>query len=249
MKRTMALSSDDLSLSILYDNLASAPGTTSGWGFSCLVRAGRESILFDTGAKGSLLMQNMGAMGIPPSSVSLVMLSHFHGDHTGGMDSFLAMNSNVTVYFPASFSSGFVERVLASGASAVPVSGPVEITRDIYSTGEMGREVKEQAMAIDTDKGLVIVTGCAHPGFMEVIAHVRCISEKNIFMVVGGFHLESRSRVEIEKVLGYFHRQDIRYVCPGHCTGPIAEEMFKLEFGCRHIPMGTGRIIRLAEFV
>ncbi|HPI98110.1 MAG TPA: MBL fold metallo-hydrolase [Synergistales bacterium] len=245
----MVLSSENLSLSILYDNIVWAAGTESGWGFSCLVRTGRESILFDTGAKGSLLLQNMKAMDISPSSVSSVVLSHFHGDHTGGMDAFLGMNSNVPVYFPASFSSGFVERVLASGASAVPVSGPVEIADSVYSTGEMGREVKEQAMAIDTDKGLIIVTGCAHPGFMEVIAHVRCISEKNIFMIVGGFHLESRSGFEIEKVMGYFQRQDIRYVCPGHCTGPLAEEIFKLEFGSRYIPMGTGRVIQLSEFI
>lgn len=245
----MVLDSKELSLQVIYDNLVSDPRTTRGWGFSCLVRTSRESILFDTGAKGSILLGNMKAMEIDPRSIDLVVLSHYHGDHTGGMDAFLEKNSDLTVYIPASFSRGFTDRVLASGASLVPVSEAMELTDGCFSTGEMGKAVKEQALVLDTEKGLIVITGCAHPGFMEVVAHVRCISDKNIFMALGGFHLESRTRFEIEKVLGYFHRQNIRYVSPGHCTGPVAEEMFRLEYGSRYIPMGTGRVIRLSEFV
>ncbi|GAF70756.1 unnamed protein product, partial [marine sediment metagenome] len=48
------------------------------------------------------------------------------------------------------------------------VEGPVEIFSDVYSTGEIGTGIKEQAMVLKTEQGLIIITGCSHPGIVTV---------------------------------------------------------------------------------
>jgi len=71
---------------IVYDNRTLDPNLTSGWGFACLVG---DDLLFDTGGDGRTLLSNMAQMGIDPAGIRTVVLSHAHGDHTGGLGALL----------------------------------------------------------------------------------------------------------------------------------------------------------------
>ena len=55
------------------------------WGFSALVEADGRRILFDTGQRSNVVLDNSGELDIDLSTVTDVVLSHFHGDHTGGL--------------------------------------------------------------------------------------------------------------------------------------------------------------------
>lgn len=55
------------------------------WGFSALVEADGHRILFDTGTQPETVLKNAKELGIDLSDVEDVVLSHFHGDHTGGL--------------------------------------------------------------------------------------------------------------------------------------------------------------------
>jgi 7,8-dihydropterin-6-yl-methyl-4-(beta-D-ribofuranosyl)aminobenzene 5'-phosphate synthase len=55
------------------------------WGFAALVEADGRRILFDTGLRPETVLQNARELGIDLSSVTDVVLSHHHGDHTGGL--------------------------------------------------------------------------------------------------------------------------------------------------------------------
>ena len=59
-----------------------------------------ETILFDTGGKGELLLSNMAAAGFMPDQIDSVVLSHAHGDHTGGLQDLLEINNEVKVFVP-----------------------------------------------------------------------------------------------------------------------------------------------------
>jgi len=47
--------------------------------------AGEDTILFDAGLGGELWVQKLDEAGVKPESVKLVLLTHMHGDHIGGL--------------------------------------------------------------------------------------------------------------------------------------------------------------------
>jgi 7,8-dihydropterin-6-yl-methyl-4-(beta-D-ribofuranosyl)aminobenzene 5'-phosphate synthase len=55
------------------------------WGYAALVEVDGKRILFDTGARPRTVLENAHELGIDLSGVEDVVLSHNHGDHTGGL--------------------------------------------------------------------------------------------------------------------------------------------------------------------
>jgi 7,8-dihydropterin-6-yl-methyl-4-(beta-D-ribofuranosyl)aminobenzene 5'-phosphate synthase len=85
-----------VTVTILCDNLVYRPCLLAEHGFSALieVRDGSRSfsVLFDTG-QGLTLLHNAAALEVELARVSAVVLSHGHYDHTGGLSSLAALNS------------------------------------------------------------------------------------------------------------------------------------------------------------
>ena len=107
---------------VTYDNNPYDDRLKIAWGFSCVVRCGGKSILFDTGGDSPTLLYNMEQLQIDPKEIDMVVLSHIHGDHVGGLSGFLKRNSNVTVYLPKSFPQSFKTEVESYGAKFEEVS-------------------------------------------------------------------------------------------------------------------------------
>ena len=235
------IESKNLSIVILYDNNPYKEGLKTGWGFSCLIKA-KKTILFDTGGDGTILLENMEKLGINPEEIDIVVLSHIHGDHVGGLKSVLERNSKVVVYLPKSFPQSFKEYV-KKYARVVEVHEPIEICEGIYSTGELGWWIKEQALIVNTDKGLIVITGCAHPGIVKMVKTAKDLLGNDVLLVMGGFHLFSKSNDEILKIVSDFKKLGVRYVAPCHCSGDAAREIFKSEYGENFISAGVGKII------
>ena len=176
-------------LSIVYNNVPFNEALTTSWGFSCFIKRNDRGILFDTGGSGDILLSNMEKLGIRPEQVDLIVLSHIHGDHTGGLGSFLSRNSKVSIYVPQSFPQAFKNDLYKSKTNLVSVSGPIEICERVYIGGEMGTEIREQCLILKTKKGLVIITGCAHPGIVNMARHAKEWLKADIYLALGGFHL------------------------------------------------------------
>jgi len=229
-----------LLLTVLYDNYPFRPGLRTAWGFSCLVELGEEVILFDTGGSAGILLSNMRALGIEPDRIQKVALSHIHGDHVGGLLGFLEKNSAVTVYLPASFPEGFKDRVRCCGARVVEVRGPMEIGEGVYSTGEMGTRIREQALVVESSEGLVVITGCAHPGIVEVVRRAVEIGEEKVHLVVGGFHMAGMPEARVRAVVQAFRELGVARVAPCHCSGDLARRLFREAWGGGFHPAGVG---------
>ena len=84
---------EGVKLTILYDNNPGDPNLRSAWGFSCLVQMKGMNLLFDTGGDWRTLEHNMRELRVDPRSIGIVLLSHAHGDHIGGLGGFLAVNT------------------------------------------------------------------------------------------------------------------------------------------------------------
>jgi len=226
----------EVKLAVVYDNKSLRPHLGSAWGFACLVNG---DLLFDTGGDGSTLLSNMARMGIDPAGIKTVVLSHAHGDHTDGLAGLLGTGVRPAVYVPRSFPRRFQTDV-RSLTALVEVHGPVEIRPGIHTTGEVGRGIVEQALVVETAQGLVVVTGCAHPGIVEMVRHAKESPGGEVYLVLGGFHLGGASRRRVERVIASFRRLGVRKVAPCHCTGDRAREMFAEAFGEDYILTGVG---------
>ncbi|MEA3406461.1 MAG: MBL fold metallo-hydrolase [Chloroflexota bacterium] len=237
----------DITLTIVYDNDPYTPGLKTAWGFGCFIEGMEKTILFDTGGDAPTLLSNMSALDIEPQQVEVVVLSHIHADHTGGLEGFLQRNAQVTVWAPASFPQRFDTAITRQGADMVRIHKPQSICEGVYSTGEMGRSIAEQALILDTKKGVVVITGCAHPGVADMVARAHEVVEGELLFVVGGFHLGSASRQQIEGIISRFRDMDVQYVGPTHCSGEMAKRLFREEYGDHYLDVGVGRVIRLED--
>jgi 7,8-dihydropterin-6-yl-methyl-4-(beta-D-ribofuranosyl)aminobenzene 5'-phosphate synthase len=238
-----SLNNSVLKVRFVYDNYAYRESFKTNWGFACVVEGMEKTILFDTGQKGELLLENFEKMGLDRKSPDLVVLSHDHNDHTGGLTEFLAKNHDVSVYVPVSFPKEFEEEVNAAGAKVVPVKKPVEICKNVFLTGQMGGSIKEQGLILDTRDGLVLITGCAHPGIVAMTKRAKKHLKKDVVMVLGGFHLNQLSESEAKSVAEELKAMGVRKVGPTHCTGKEAIASFEEVFGENFLKLGVGRTL------
>jgi 7,8-dihydropterin-6-yl-methyl-4-(beta-D-ribofuranosyl)aminobenzene 5'-phosphate synthase len=212
-----------------------------------LIQGLEKTILFDTGTRGPILLHNISRLGVDLEKVDQIVLSHDHGDHTGGLTDVLEKNKEVSVYIPSSFSKEIFSRVENAGAEIVTVKGPVEICKNVFSTGEMGAAIIEQSLVLDTDKGLIVITGCAHPGIVDIIRKAREIRKGVIRCVFGGFHLLRKSDQEIHVIIKQFKDIGVEKVGATHCTGDRAIELFQRSYGDNFVQMGVGKILRFSH--
>jgi 7,8-dihydropterin-6-yl-methyl-4-(beta-D-ribofuranosyl)aminobenzene 5'-phosphate synthase len=237
---------DVVRTTIIYDNNAFMKDQQIDWGFSCLVEVGGTNLLFDTGDNGEILLRNMSKLNIDPKDVDLVFLSHFHHDHTGGLSDFLKINPNIKVYYPQSFPSQLTELIKSSGAESVSVSSFQEIQKNIYSLGEINGEIPEQSLAVRTNKGIVLITGCAHPGIVKILQSAKeQFPDEKIYLALGGFHLHNQNEKDISKKVNEIIKMQIILVGPCHCSGDLARKIFKDVYGNDFVEIGVGKIIQV----
>jgi 7,8-dihydropterin-6-yl-methyl-4-(beta-D-ribofuranosyl)aminobenzene 5'-phosphate synthase len=237
-----------MKIAIAYDN-SSREGFRSGWGFSCLVN---QKILFDTGEAPEPLFYNLDRMGINTETIEAVVISHDHWDHTGGLWEVLRRLGGTRVYVCPGFSAEFKNKVNRLGGRLIEADSHLEIEGDISVTGEIpgeynGSYMPEQALMISTEDGVVIITGCSHPGIVAIVKTVKRIyRERRLSAVLGGFHLLDKDRKTIESVVKALKDMGVEKVGPTHCTGDEARMLFRRSFGDRFLPVMAGKTIEIS---
>jgi 7,8-dihydropterin-6-yl-methyl-4-(beta-D-ribofuranosyl)aminobenzene 5'-phosphate synthase len=250
----------DITLKIIYDNNEGEKGFETAWGFSCLVEGLDRTILFDTGGDGPTLMNNMAELGIAPDIVDVIVLSHEHQDHVGGLGAVLEdrgggvesrekaaseNRANVGVYVLKSFPESVKKLVRNGGAELVEVEEPVTVFPGVMTTGEMRGNPgpNEQSLIITTEGGLIILTGCAHPGIVEIVERAKELTGGEVLFVIGGFHLFRSSEKSIRDTMARLKDLGVEYLAPVHCSGDRARDICREVFGERHVDCAVGRVI------
>jgi 7,8-dihydropterin-6-yl-methyl-4-(beta-D-ribofuranosyl)aminobenzene 5'-phosphate synthase len=236
----------DMTISIIYNNIDFNKMLTPAWGMSCVIDGLDKTILFDTGGDGDILLSNMYKMRIKPEKIDIVVLSHIHGDHTGGLWKFLAVNPHVIVYLPSSFPENFKQRIRDHGSRIVEVERPIEIFPGAYSTGELGHLIREQSLVLKTKHGLIIITGCSHPGIVTIANRAIQISHQKIYLITGGFHLGGANISEIVEIINELKALGVEKIAPSHCTGERAINSFKDAWKNNFIEAGCGAVIKVS---
>jgi len=204
------------------------------------------SLLFDTGGDGATLLSNMSILGLDLQQIDHVVLSHIHGDHTGGLAAILATGTKPVVYVPSSFPASFKDQLRAP-TQVVEIRESITMREGVYSTGELGSGIIEQSLVLDTVEGPVVITGCAHPGIVDIVTRVREVHDGEIHLVIGGFHLRAKSRGGLQDIADSLRGLGVQKLAPCHCTGDQAMRMFAEEWGCDFVANGVGRMIEIGR--
>ena len=237
-----------MEVKIVFDNTNLNEKFIPGWGFSCLVD---RTVLFDTGEKSEYLFKNMKKLNIDISEIEKVVISHDHWDHTGGLWGLLEKTEHVDVYGCPNFSEEFKEKVISLGGNLIPVQELTVVKDNIFATGEIegnyrGSYIAEQALLIKRNEGIIIITGCSHPGIIKIIKNVKeNFPEKNITFVFGGFHLMDKDAREIELIVEKFNELKVEKVGPTHCTGYEAQVTFKNAYKDNFIKIAAGKTFEI----
>lgn len=155
-------------------------------------------------------------------------------------------------------------------AGGVPLlaSNSVKIADSITTTGEIprtttyektdkfltveGGRFKEDSMMDDQalvinlkNKGLVVITGCAHAGVVNTVRYAQKITKtKKVYAVLGGFHLINAGDKRIQATVVDLAKFSPEFLGPCHCTGEKATRKLKKAFGSKCIPLKTGDVLR-----
>jgi len=84
---------------------------------------------------------------------------------------------------------------------------------------EPDQVMDDSALVYQSQKGLVIITGCSHAGICNIIAYAQNVCNENrVVDIIGGFHLLNPSKEQMEGTLNYFEQLNPHVVHACHCT-------------------------------
>ncbi|MBU0758084.1 MAG: MBL fold metallo-hydrolase [Nanoarchaeota archaeon] len=98
--------------------------------------------------------------------------------------------------------------------------------------GDRDFVIDDSALAIKSEKGLIIISGCSHSGICNIIDYAKkTCNEEKIYSVIGGFHLFNKEHAD--KTIEFFGKLSIEKLYPMHCLNEYAFSEFKKIGGIR----------------
>jgi 7,8-dihydropterin-6-yl-methyl-4-(beta-D-ribofuranosyl)aminobenzene 5'-phosphate synthase len=235
-------SENELHITIIYDNYQVDESLGTDWGYACLVEYQGNKILFDAGAKADLYKQNMELLQINPMEIPHLFISHEHGDHTAGMPWITSINPSAICYLPDNYANDLRSKDRLP-KNSLGLSKPTHLYGPFYSTGDDFQSFKEQGLVIKTEHGGVLLTGCGHPGAIEMLELVKEELGIEVHTLIGGLHLMRSTDNELAGIVRSLKDMGIEQICPTHCTGDHSIAYFEKSFGEGYISGGTGKEI------
>lgn len=218
------------------------------WGLSILID---DDILFDTFGKPGYVVRQLKRAMVVAGNIRHIVISHDDWDHISGLWKILDRSRNATVHICPNFSPDSKSRVRWLSAHSVEVDKPTEIRNNVFLSGEIkggfrgGIALPEQYLAIKTLKGMVVITGCAHPGIIEIVQHAKSSFCSEVHLLIGGFHMKDNSDKVNRDIVSKLKKLGVRQVIPLHCTGKRAQNMFRKAYGKDCIVSGEGQAIEI----
>jgi len=228
---------------IVYDDQAAIERVRPAPGFACAVRHDGGLGLFDTGGDGDLLLHNLSAVDLDPGDFDWIVISHDDWDHTGGLAHLLGKSNRARVYLLPKFSDELRATVTGRRATLVELRGAAAIAPGVHSTGPVRGKTIEQSLVLDTRHGLVVVTGCAHPGVTKIVRQAKDHWPGPVDLVFGGFHLAQETPEVLAQMAADLQAMGVRRAGPAHCSGETAQRVFREAFGDAYVECGVGRVI------
>ncbi len=250
-----------MKLTILVENNArKCPGEH---GFSMLIEDDKK-VLFDVG-ETDLFLKNAESLNINLEEIDCIVLSHAHHDHGNGLK--FIKNKKLICHpgcFDKKYRRNVEYNGLdinleqaKENFEVILTKEPYKISENIIFLGEIPREndfeskttpfcdendkddfiLDDSALAIKTEKGLVVIAGCSHAGICNIIEYAKRITGLNVYAVIGGFHLKKLNDIA-KKTIEYFKKENIEHIYPGHCVKEPVISEFEKQLNAKRLHSG-----------
>jgi 7,8-dihydropterin-6-yl-methyl-4-(beta-D-ribofuranosyl)aminobenzene 5'-phosphate synthase len=232
-----------MKIRLLCENAASGLIWQAEWGFSALIEYGEMKILFDMGYS-DVWQRNAEIAGIDLNDVDVVALSHFHDDHTRGLLSHKFSGRKHVVCHPRVLTESYdsddpkamqdyrdIRSTLIRDFNVETTREPLEITSGAFFLGEIPRVTlfergmsfgdpmeDDTALAFKTDKGAVVISGCAHAGICNISQRAKEVTGQDLHAVIGGFHMMKAESPPVDETIEWFRKENVELLLPMHCV-------------------------------
>ncbi len=215
------------------------------WGLSIYVDLGNRAVLFDTGASSEVFRNNFQVLGLDMNKVVMCIISHEHGDHTGGLGYVVEFCHKVPILLP---SPSRLAREL-SGLCRVELNvDEYKVTDGVYAINFTRSFIPEQCLVIEVGNHVILVTGCSHPGIEHMVRTIMGRFRKDIALLIGGFHLFNLPPSEAVQMADKFCRmKGLEKICPLHCTGRTFTQALRERCPEKYVPGHTAAIIEIQD--
>ena len=93
--------------------------------------------------------------------------------------------------------------------------------------GETYQHFDDSGIAIKTDNGIIVISGCAHSGICNTIEYAKKVIGCNeVLVAMGGFHLKEVD-AQAEATIDYMRKNQVKCILLAHCTSDVVCEEFK----------------------
>jgi len=201
------------------------------WGLSIYLETKNFALLFDTGPNPNILAHNMDILNIDVNKIQCIVISHSHGDHTGGLSFLAKVRPRIPVYIPPNLSlKRFVEKL---NLIPVIVNKPTVIDEGIIVINANSNYIWEQFLLVNVSNlGSIILVGCSHPGIEKIVRKAHQITQSNIYAIIGGLHTAGIG--DIGRIIASFNKYNISAVFPIHCSGNDVRYVLNQRIGNRY---------------
>ncbi|MFC1546683.1 MBL fold metallo-hydrolase [bacterium] len=236
-----------MQIKILAEGSTTLERKVKKWGLSFLIN---ETVLFDTFGNADILLANIRDMNVDVQKIKTIVISHNHWDHIAGLLPILKMNNNIKVYFPVDMDEDMKKELDILNIKVSQYENQIEIQKNIYKTETLqciykNHILKEQFVVIKNNAKISVITGCAHPGIVNILKYVKYHFEEPIDLVMGGFHLNNCTKEEVKSIIYDIGKFGFIRIAPMHCTGSNAVRMIKDVYKDKCIAIKTGMIVNL----
>jgi 7,8-dihydropterin-6-yl-methyl-4-(beta-D-ribofuranosyl)aminobenzene 5'-phosphate synthase len=249
----------------LYEEASGSPSFIQGHGVSYLIRTDSATLLLDVGNNPeespiAPFMQNMQALGIEWNDVSRIVISHPHPDHVGGAKAW--QNHTVSIgnfdlpedlgdrlmFVPTSmtFKNAVHATVPTLPAPDVATTGVISYL-EVFPISLFEPKGSEQALVVHVaGKGLVLITGCGHPGLEKLVERAETLYEQTVVGVVGGLHYENMQAEAVRSHIQFLQSRPIEIIAlSAHDSSPEALAAFEKAFPGAYHRLAVGEAIHI----
>lgn len=258
-------------VTILADNkVLKLGGFKAEWGFSALIETASCAILFDAGQ--SVAFENFIKLEKSFPEIIVLSHGHYDHSAglLPFLKSNVKLYAHPDAFLPRFYDGRHIgipfkrELIESLVKEIVEVKEPREITKNVWVTGEIPRIhrdstlkdsyivrggkverdniVDDQAIAVKTDLGVVLLLGCCHSGLENTVEWVEEITGDEVKYIIGGTHMMAYKEEEVKEVT---KKLDVELLAPCHCTGFKAEAIMQRLMGDKFLAVGSGSEIEI----